>query len=123
MAPHGFVGVSTFVVIAGLALQPGFGQGRGGGTTTGGTGTTTGGNTSRTPQEQRLLDCELRARLAGYRSQSLSLANHRPMDPPDVGTILLHRMGASEGTTVSMASLAAPKDAKKAFDKGMEALK
>jgi tetratricopeptide (TPR) repeat protein len=74
-------------------------------------------------QEQRLLDCELRARLAGYRSQSVSLANHRAMDPPDIGTILLHRMGASEGTTVSMASLAAPKDAHKAYEKGMEALK
>jgi tetratricopeptide (TPR) repeat protein len=74
-------------------------------------------------QEQRLMDCELRARMAGYRSQSVSLANRRPMDPPDVGTILLHRMGASEGTTVSMSSLAAPKDAKKAYDRGLEGLK
>jgi tetratricopeptide (TPR) repeat protein len=45
------------------------------------------------------------------------------MDPPDVGTILLHRMGASEGTTVSMASLNAPKDARKAYERGMDALK
>jgi tetratricopeptide (TPR) repeat protein len=82
-----------------------------------------GGSGTRMTQEQRLLDCELRARLAGYRSQSVSLANHRPMDPPDVGTILLHRLGANEGTTVSMASLAAPKDARKAYEKGLEALK
>jgi tetratricopeptide (TPR) repeat protein len=74
-------------------------------------------------QEQRLLDCELRARLAGFRSQSISLANHRPMDPPDVGTILLHRLGGNEGTTVSMASLAAPKDARKSYERGMDALK
>jgi tetratricopeptide (TPR) repeat protein len=74
-------------------------------------------------QEQRLLDCDLRARLAGYRSQSVSLANHRAMDPPDVGTILLHRMGGNEGTTVSMASLAAPKDARKAYERGLDALK
>lgn len=73
--------------------------------------------------ENRYFDCELRARLAGYRSQSVSLANRRPMDPPDVGVILLHRLGASEGTTVSAAALGAPKDARKAFSKGLEALK
>jgi tetratricopeptide (TPR) repeat protein len=93
----------------------------------GGLGGATGASGSSAPrglsQEQRLLDCELRARLAGYRSQSISLANHRPMDPPDVGTILLHRIGATEGTTVSMASLAAPKDARKAYEKGLDALK
>jgi len=33
--------------------------------------------------------------------------------------ILLHREGGDEGTTVSMVSLQAPKDAKKAFEKGM----
>jgi tetratricopeptide (TPR) repeat protein len=73
--------------------------------------------------ENRYFDCELRARLAGYRSQAVTLANRRPMDPPDVGVILLHRLGVSEGTTVSAAALAAPKDARKAYEKGMEALK
>jgi tetratricopeptide (TPR) repeat protein len=71
----------------------------------------------------RLMDCELRARLPGYRSQSVSLANRRPMDPPDVGIILLHRMGESEGSTISASSLNAPKDAKKAYEKGMDSLK
>ena len=69
------------------------------------------------------MDCELRARLAGFRSQSVSLANRRPMDPPDIGTILLHRLTPTEGTTISAVSLAAPKDAKKAYQKGMDALK
>jgi superkiller protein 3 len=46
------------------------------------------------------------------------------MDDPNVGTILLHRIGGQEeGLIVSMVSLAAPKDAKKAYDKGMDALK
>ena len=49
-----------------------------------------------------------------------SLANRRPMDPPDIGTILLHRLSPTEGTTVSAVSLAAPKDAKKAYQKGMD---
>jgi len=45
------------------------------------------------------------------------------MDNPDVGTIILKRLGNVEGTTISMTSLAAPKDAKKAYDKGREALR
>jgi tetratricopeptide (TPR) repeat protein len=71
----------------------------------------------------RYMNCELRARLAGYRSQSVSLANRRPLDNPDVGVILMQRLGANEGTTVSASSLAAPKDARKAFEKAIEALK
>src|SRR5262249_40208629 len=47
--------------------------------------------------ENRFMNCELRARLAGYRSQVVSLANRRPMDNPDVGVILLHRLSPTEG--------------------------
>ncbi len=75
-------------------------------------------------QDRALMGCELRAKLGGYRSQTVSLSGHRPMDPPDIGTILLHRAAATEeGSTVSAVSLAAPKDARKAFEKGEEALK
>jgi tetratricopeptide (TPR) repeat protein len=73
--------------------------------------------------DNRFMNCELRAQMPGYRSQSLSLVNHRAMDNPDVGVILLHRIGESEGTTVSARTLAAPKNARKAFDKGFGALK
>jgi tetratricopeptide (TPR) repeat protein len=75
-------------------------------------------------QERLLLDCELRAKASGFRSQSIMLANRRPLDPPDVGVILLHRNGGQdEGTTVSAVSLAAPKDAHHAYVKGVEQLK
>ena len=70
--------------------------------------------------EEQLMNCELRVDLPGYQSQSFSLAMRRPMDDPNIGTILLHRIGESGGTTVSATTLAAPKKAKKAFDKGME---
>ena len=74
--------------------------------------------------DMRYMNCDLRARLAGYRSQSVSLANRRSLNNPDIGVILLHRIGATEqGTTVSATSLAAPKDARKAFDKGQAAAK
>jgi TolA-binding protein len=84
----------------------------------GGTPTPGGGNS-----DMRYMNCDLQARLSGYRSQSVSLTNHRAMDNPDIGTILLHRMTPTEGTTVSTASLSAPKEARRAFEKGQEAIK
>jgi tetratricopeptide (TPR) repeat protein len=71
----------------------------------------------------RFSNCDIRANLAGYRSQSISLSTRRAMDTPDIGVIVLHRLGADEGTTVSMISLAAPKDARRAFEKGLAATK
>ena len=73
--------------------------------------------------DMRLINCEIRARVGGFRSQSVSLANHRALDNPDIGVILLHRIAASEGSTISASSLAAPKDARKAFEKGTDALR
>jgi tetratricopeptide (TPR) repeat protein len=73
---------------------------------------------------ERLLDnCELRAKLPGFRSQSVILAGRRPMDNPDLGTILMHREAPGEGSTISATSLNAPKTARKAFEKGQELLK
>jgi tetratricopeptide (TPR) repeat protein len=73
--------------------------------------------------DRKYMNCELQAKLPGYRSQVINLANRRPMDDPNVGTILLHRIGTAEGNTVSAVSLAAPKDARKAYERGMDALK
>ncbi len=73
-------------------------------------------------RERELFNCELRAQLAGYRSDVVNLANRKFMDNPDVGTIILHRLGNVEGLTISATSLNAPKDAKKLFEKGHEAL-
>lgn len=70
-----------------------------------------------------LLGCELRAQMAGYRSSAVQLTQRRSMDDPDVGVIILHRMGKEEGTTISMTSMMAPKDARKAYEKGLDALK
>jgi Tfp pilus assembly protein PilF len=72
---------------------------------------------------QDLMGCELRASLAGFRSDLLNLSGRRALDNPEVGTIVLHRMGNVEGTTISFTSMQAPKDAKKAYDKGVEAMK
>jgi tetratricopeptide (TPR) repeat protein len=67
--------------------------------------------------------CDLRASLAGFRSDVVSMNRRRNLDDPNLGTIFLHRLANVEGLTVSATSALAPKDAKKAFDKGLEALK
>ena len=87
---------------------------------TGVTGRSSALGASRT-SEQRLSGCELRASLPGYRSDSIELTGRRFMDNPDVGTILLHRLANVAGSSISAISLRAPKDAKKAFDKGFSA--
>jgi cytochrome c-type biogenesis protein CcmH/NrfG len=66
--------------------------------------------------------CELRANLAGYTSDTLNLFMHRAMDNPDVGRIVLHRNTAVQGVAVSATSFQAPKDARKAYDRGLASL-
>jgi Flp pilus assembly protein TadD len=72
---------------------------------------------------QLLMGCELRASLPGYSSDSVNLTGRHYMDSPDVGTIILHRLAGVEGTSISVTSLDAPKDAKKAYEKGRDSLK
>jgi TolA-binding protein len=63
-----------------------------------------------------LMGCELRAVLAGFISESVQLGRRSVFDKPDVGTIILKRLGNVEGTSISFTTLAAPKNAKKAYE-------
>jgi tetratricopeptide (TPR) repeat protein len=69
-----------------------------------------------------MLGCELIASAPGFRSDRLDLTTHRDSDNPDVGVIVLHRLANVEGTSVSATSLNAPKDARKAWEKGVQLL-
>jgi tetratricopeptide (TPR) repeat protein len=73
--------------------------------------------------DRDLMGCDLQAALPGYRSDILHLSNRRSMDDPNVGTLILHRLGNVPGTTISLSSAMAPKDAKKAMEKGQNAVK
>jgi tetratricopeptide (TPR) repeat protein len=66
--------------------------------------------------------CQLRAVLAGYRSDVVDLSKRKPDDSPEVGTIVLRRAANVEGTTISSTTADAPKDARKAFAKARTAL-
>lgn len=78
---------------------------------------------SRGISERDLIGCELRASLAGFRSDAVQLAGRRSLDNPDVGTLVLHRMAKVDGFTFSGTTAFAPKDAQKAYNKGREASK
>lgn len=68
-------------------------------------------------------DCELRARLPGYRSDTISLAGRRMLDAPSVGVIVLYPISGIQGLTASATSGQAPKAARKAYEKGLKAVK
>jgi len=70
----------------------------------------------------RLMNCQLRANLAGYRSDSVDLSLDEGSDTIDTGSILLHRLKDGEGNSISATSLRAPKSAAKAYDSGLQSL-
>lgn len=66
-----------------------------------------------------LQDCDLQASLAGFVSDSISLASRVAMGQSnDVGRIVLHRMDKVDGLTISATSAGAPGAARKAYEKG-----
>jgi tetratricopeptide (TPR) repeat protein len=67
--------------------------------------------------------CLLRATAPGFRSDSIPLDNRRTsFESYDLGTIVLHPVEGGSKPSVSTSALRAPGDAKKAYEKGLEAL-
>ncbi len=68
--------------------------------------------------DERLLDCELQAVLAGYHSSSVPIKRLHLLENPDLGVILLRPNGArGVGAVVTAQSLAVPKDVRKLFER------
>ena len=72
--------------------------------------------------ERDVSGCEIRANLAGFQSDSIILGFRRSLDNPDIGIIRIRRLANVEGYTFSVTSAQAPKDARKAYEKGLELL-
>jgi Tfp pilus assembly protein PilF len=68
-----------------------------------------------------LTGCEFRAVLPGYQSSTALLRSSGESWQFDIGTIFLKRIGDAPGTTVSITSMAAPKDAMRAYEKAQKA--
>lgn len=92
-----------------------------GGRTTGSQGRAPG--SGRQITERDLMGCEIRASLAGYRSDIISLSGRKTLDNPNIGTIILHRRANVEGYTSSGTSLMAPKEARKSYEKAAKLAK
>lgn len=73
--------------------------------------------------EMDLSGCELRASLPGFRSDNIMLTRRRPMDDPNVGTIVLHPLDGFQGSAISVTTLTAPKKAKAAYEKGVREMR
>lgn len=69
-----------------------------------------------------LTGCELTANASGYRSEPINLAGQQVFDNPNLGTLVLHRIGKVEGTRISVTTLQAPGNARKAFERAHNAL-
>jgi tetratricopeptide (TPR) repeat protein len=74
------------------------------------------------PVVAKLRDCELQAVLAGYRSELVSIAVKSRSDDGRLGTITLHPLSRASALTVSATTLEAPANARKAYDRGLDAL-
>lgn len=69
-----------------------------------------------------LMNCELRASAVGFRSNSISLVDLTPSGSAiDVGAIVVERATKIKGMTLSATPYKAPSDARKAYEKGLEA--
>ncbi len=69
----------------------------------------------------RFDNCELRAALPGFISSLVSMRVENDATVLHVQPIVLTRMGGVEGATVSLTSISAPADARKAYEKGRKA--
>jgi tetratricopeptide (TPR) repeat protein len=71
-----------------------------------------------------LANCELRASVSGFRSDVLNLfARDSFGGNMDVGDLAVQRLEKINGMTISAAAYNAPKDARKAYEKGVEAVR
>jgi hypothetical protein len=70
--------------------------------------------------DQEWPNCELYADLSGYSSERVHSFAGRDRGIVEVGTIVLHPLAQDHSFVVSVTSLAAPDNARKAFDKGRE---
>lgn len=74
------------------------------------------------PFGSRMMNCEIRANVAGYTSDSVDLFNRKSADNPDIGTLVLHPVAGVEGSSISVTSMMAPKNAKKLYEHGLQSM-
>jgi tetratricopeptide (TPR) repeat protein len=85
------------------------------------------GQISKAPESgiprRELTNCELRATVSGFHSDVVNLLDLTPDSNVDIGAIVIHRTEKVKGMTLNVAAYNVPKDARRAFEKGIEAQK
>jgi len=76
-----------------------------------------GNRDNKTKLAAQFVGCAVQAALPGFDSSTITIANRNMLDDPNIGTITLKREDTSAGAAVSTTTIAAPKDATKAFEK------
>jgi len=75
------------------------------------------------PVTASLRDCEVQAVLAGYWSDRINIAIKNTLDNTRIGQVVLHPLSRADTYTISATTLAAPSNAKKAYEKGTNAVR
>jgi len=71
-----------------------------------------------------LANCEMRASASGFSSKTVSLVELTPaVGRLDVGAIVVHRTAKIKGMTLNAAAYKAPSNARRAYEKGIEAVR
>src|SRR5437773_3649238 len=70
--------------------------------------------------ERDLSGCEIRANLAGFISQSIVFGFRQSMKNPNIGAILIRPLENVRGYTFSITTALASKDARKAYEEGIQ---
>jgi len=81
------------------------------------------GQTAGSLANTRLMGCDLRAQLPGYKSSILLLNGGLFSGPNEVGTIFVYPNERVRGVTVSVASMLAPKSARKSRERALKAFR
>jgi tetratricopeptide (TPR) repeat protein len=73
---------------------------------------------------RELANCEMRATVAGFRSNVAMLVDTTSFSGTiDVGSLTVHRIAKVEGAAVSAAELTVPDNARKAYEKGLDSVR
>jgi tetratricopeptide (TPR) repeat protein len=75
------------------------------------------------PVTSALRNCELQAVLPGFQSERVSMAIETSLADTRVGTIILHPLSRANALTISATTLEAPTNARKAYEKGLAAMR
>ena len=70
-----------------------------------------------------MIGCEFRAELAGFQSSIVPVRDSGEAFQIEIGTIVLKRLGGVRGATISATTMAAPKQARQAYEKACKAMR